>query len=123
MRSEISRAWVCGPWWLGMVKGCRRGLRGGGRLGGRGWLWVGDVGRVFGMDMARWILEGLGVYLALGVVFSVPFAFGLVGRVSPAARGAGWGFRLMILPGCAAVWPVLVWLLLPVGSGDGEAVR
>jgi len=65
------------------------------------------------MEIAGWMVLGLGVYLAVGVVFAVPFAFGLVGRVSPAARGAGLGFRLLIVPGCAALWPLMVWALVP----------
>jgi hypothetical protein len=47
-------------------------------------------------------------YGAAGLLFAVAFlAFGLA-RVDPQAKGAGFGFRLMILPGAAALWPVLL---------------
>jgi len=31
-----------------------------------------------------------------------------VDRIDPNARGAGLGFRLLILPGSAALWPLLL---------------
>jgi hypothetical protein len=59
------------------------------------------------LTLATWLVRGIGIYLALGVLFAVPFVVRGVGRVDPAAIGAGWGFRLLILPGVAALWPVL----------------
>ncbi len=53
------------------------------------------------------IIWGIGVYLAVGVVFAAAFVAAGVGRVSPAARGSGWGFRLLIIPGTAIFWPLL----------------
>lgn len=55
------------------------------------------------------VLGAIGVYLLMGLLFAAWFvAFG-VGRVDPVARGAGVGFRVLIAPGCAALWP---WMLL-----------
>jgi len=65
------------------------------------------------MDVVGLVLIVVAVYLALGLVFAVPFAAAWVGKIDPAARGSGWGFRLMIVPGSAVVWPVLVWRLMP----------
>lgn len=65
-------------------------------------------------------LIALGAYLAIGAVFGVAFAFRLVDRVDPAARGAGWGFRLLIVPGAAALWP---WLLIRARRTGGETAR
>jgi hypothetical protein len=31
-----------------------------------------------------------------------------VDRIDPMARGAGWGFRLLITPGAALFWPLLL---------------
>ncbi len=47
-------------------------------------------------------------YAAVGVVFAAVFAVWGVARVDPAAKGAPLGFRLLILPGCAALWPLLL---------------
>ncbi len=48
------------------------------------------------------------VYIACGLAFSLFFVWRGAGRVDPAARSAGWGFRLIVLPGVAALWPVLL---------------
>ena len=50
----------------------------------------------------------LGAYLLGGLVLGVPFVLRGVDRVDEAARGAGPGFRLLILPGTVALWPWLV---------------
>jgi hypothetical protein len=42
------------------------------------------------------------------VVFAAAFVIRGVQRVDPAAKGAPLGFRLLILPGCAALWPLLL---------------
>ncbi len=57
-------------------------------------------------------LAALGVYLALGVLFGIPFVLAGVQRIDHGAAGAGLGFRLLILPGTAALWPLLLtrWL-------------
>ena len=49
-----------------------------------------------------------GAYMAAGVVFAVAFVTLGVQRVDPAAKGAPLGFRLLILPGSAALWPILL---------------
>lgn len=48
------------------------------------------------------------LYLATGVVFAVPFAMFGARRVDPAAATAGWGFRLLIVPGATVFWPLLL---------------
>jgi hypothetical protein len=62
--------------------------------------------------LASWLLSLFGVYLALGVVFAVPFVIRGAGRIDPAAREGSWGFRLLIFPGTVALWPLLArrWL-------------
>jgi len=59
-------------------------------------------------EVAGWIANALTAYVAVGVLFAVPFvAFG-VGRVDPTAASGTWGFRLAIFPGSVALWPVLL---------------
>jgi hypothetical protein len=62
--------------------------------------------------LASWLVTLLGVYAALGLVFAVAFVTRGVGRVDPAAREGTWGFRLLIVPGTVALWPLLArrWL-------------
>lgn len=51
-------------------------------------------------------------YLAIGVAFGLAFVIRGVAKVDPSAADSGWGFRLVILPGVAALWPLLLrrWL-------------
>ena len=66
--------------------------------------------------LARVMVDILVAYVALGALFALPFVARGVERLDPDARGAGWGFRLIILPGSAALWPLLAWRLL---RGEG----
>jgi hypothetical protein len=50
----------------------------------------------------------LGIYLACGLVFAIPFALMGVKRIDPHAANGSWGFRLLIVPGTMALWPMLL---------------
>ena len=50
----------------------------------------------------------IGLYLLAGLLFAVWFAARGAGRLNPVAREGSWGFRLLILPGSALLWPWLV---------------
>ncbi len=67
------------------------------------------------MSVVTIILLGLAVYAAIGVGFAIAFVVWGVGRVDVAARNAGPGFRLLIMPGVAALWPLMLrrWLNSP----------
>jgi hypothetical protein len=58
--------------------------------------------------IAAAILIVLGIYLACGLVFAVPFAFWGAQKIDPHAAPGGWGFRLLIIPGTMALWPLLM---------------
>jgi hypothetical protein len=61
------------------------------------------------MDQVIPVLVYLGfAYVALGLLFAVPFAFRFVNRLDPDARDGSLGFRLLIIPGAAALWPLLL---------------
>lgn len=47
-------------------------------------------------------------YAACGVLFAIAFVMKGVERVDSQAHGAPLGFRLLILPGAAALWPLLL---------------
>lgn len=57
-------------------------------------------------------VDSVTIYAAVGVVFAVAFVAWGVSRVDTHAAGARLGFRLMIFPGVAAQWPLLLnrWL-------------
>ncbi|MEZ4830217.1 MAG: hypothetical protein R3C61_28620 [Bacteroidia bacterium] len=54
------------------------------------------------------IFAMLGLYLLSGLVFGLLFIFRGIDRVDEGAKGAGWGFRIIVLPGVVALWPVLL---------------
>jgi hypothetical protein len=56
---------------------------------------------------ANALVLALGVYVGLGALFAVPFVLRGVNRIDPVARGGTWGFRLVVLPGVVALWPLL----------------
>ncbi|MFN0084834.1 MAG: hypothetical protein ACKVX9_05560 [Blastocatellia bacterium] len=58
--------------------------------------------------MIEWVVRLAATYAMLGALFGGVFVTVGVGRLDPAARGAGWGFRLLILPGVAALWPMML---------------
>lgn len=58
--------------------------------------------------VASWIVGALGIYLAMGLLFSIPFILKGVGKNDPAVHGATLGFRLIIVPGVVLLWPVLL---------------
>ena len=61
---------------------------------------------------AQWLVNILVGYAALGLLFAILFVSVGVSRVDPVAKGSSIGFRIVILPGVAALWPLLLgrWL-------------
>lgn len=56
-------------------------------------------------------------YAAAGIAFALAFiAFG-ARRIDPGAAAGTVGFRILILPGVAALWPLLAWRWL-TATGD-----
>jgi hypothetical protein len=62
-------------------------------------------------EVAKLLTAVLALYLGLGGVFAIGFSLAWAGRLDPVAREGSVGFRLLILPGAALLWP---WLLLRV---------
>ena len=59
------------------------------------------------MTFPEILVTATGAYLALGVLFAIPFALVGAARVDPDARGATWGFRVLVIPGAALLWPLM----------------
>ncbi len=58
--------------------------------------------------IAAIFLVGLGIYLATGFVFSLAFVIFGAGKIDPHAARGSWGFCILIFPGAAALWPILL---------------
>lgn len=59
------------------------------------------------MSTAEVVLLVVTAYLAGGALFAPAFVTVGVTRIDPAARGTSAAFRLLILPGVVALWPLL----------------
>lgn len=57
--------------------------------------------------LARLVVLAAAAYLALGVLFAIPFVTRWAGRLDPAAASGTWGFRVLIVPGTILLWPLL----------------
>ena len=65
------------------------------------------------------ILLTVEVYLALGLLFSIPFVLKGVTVIDPdGAERTKWGFRMIIIPGTIIFWPVLLrkWVNIKKGN-------
>lgn len=58
--------------------------------------------------LAELFVDALTLYGVLGVFFAIAFVARGVSRIDTHAEGAGLAFRLIIFPGVAALWPVLL---------------
>ena len=55
-----------------------------------------------------WLLSATGAYAALGLAFAIPFVTWGAGTIDPAAKVSGLGFKVLIIPGAIALWPLLL---------------
>lgn len=56
---------------------------------------------------AIFLIDAVGLYLLTGLFFGVAFVSVGVSKIDHAARGTSPVFRLLILPGSVALWPLL----------------
>jgi hypothetical protein len=59
--------------------------------------------------LAKAFVYALETYAGLGVIFAASFVCFGVQRLDPAAQGSGIAFRLLILPGVTALWPMILY--------------
>ena len=71
------------------------------------------------------LLMILGIYFAVGLVFSPLFVLFGVKKIDHGAEEGTWGFRLFIVPGCAIFWPYLLvrWMKTSQPSEEKSAHR
>jgi hypothetical protein len=65
------------------------------------------------------VLNGAALYAAAGVVFAIAFLFVGLTRIDNGAKGASLGFRLLIIPGLIALWPLMLIRWLSGGQPHG----
>ena len=61
------------------------------------------------VETAEAIAGALAGYLVLGLAFALAFVTRGVAAIDPAARGMPRLARLLIVPGAAALWPLMLW--------------
>ncbi len=60
-------------------------------------------------------LIALAVYFLIGLVFGLIFLFGGGAKIDSILADSKWIVRLLLFPGCIAVWPFLISKLLKAG--------
>lgn len=68
----------------------------------------GDLYERMSESLATALLLALAAYLAAGLVFAIPFLTRGAGAIDADAREGSWGFKLAVLPGVCALWPILL---------------
>lgn len=63
------------------------------------------------------LLFMLGLYVAVGLVCGLAFVAVGINRVDAVAKDSPFIFRVMILPGCVGLWPVVLWKWIQAGKG------
>ncbi len=73
--------------------------------------------------LAENIWLGVAAYLAIGAVFAALFVAGGAGRLDRATKGAGAGFRLLIAPGAALLWPLMLLMWIASAGANRRAAE
>jgi hypothetical protein len=71
------------------------------------------------VEIAEKVLSFAALYVAAGVLFALVFFVAGLRRIDETAARGPWRFKLLILPGVVALWPVLLakWLVArPAGE-------
>jgi hypothetical protein len=66
------------------------------------------------------ILEWIALYALIGGIVSALFLLFGVTRIDHAAKGTGILFKLMVLPGLVALWPLVILRWLSGGQPHGD---
>jgi hypothetical protein len=59
-------------------------------------------------SIAGALVWALSLYALVGLIFALPFVMRGAGRIDPVARTGTAGFRILIIPGVIALWPLLM---------------
>ncbi|MEQ1863977.1 MAG: hypothetical protein ABL996_04920 [Micropepsaceae bacterium] len=72
------------------------------------------------IETVETILNGAALYAAAGGVFALGFLILGLTRVDHGASGAGILFRLLIIPGLIALWPIILVRWIVGGQPHGD---
>lgn len=74
------------------------------------------------IETVQAVLDLVAAYAAVGVIFSIFLLLFGTTRIDNGVKNAGFGFRILILPGLIALWPLLLirWLVGGQPHGDEE---
>jgi len=74
--------------------------------------------------IAETLVLALGLYVALGALFAIWFSAGGARRIDASVKGSSIGFRALVAPGAAALWPLLiVWVARGRSNAAPETIR
>jgi hypothetical protein len=59
-------------------------------------------------SLVELLAAGVGAYASAGLLFALAFVTRGVARIDGQAQGTGIFFRLIIVPGTVALWPLLL---------------
>ncbi|MFK7885323.1 MAG: hypothetical protein AB8G16_00530 [Gammaproteobacteria bacterium] len=74
---------------------------------------------MLGVVTAQALVTAGAVYVLIGFLIALPFVLRGAGAIDPSAAQGSIGFKLAILPGCIALWPLIV-VLWRRGRGLSE---
>ena len=66
------------------------------------------------------LLSAIAAYLVAGIMFGLAFIWRGAGQLDPAAQEGSLGFKVLILPGCVALWPLLARRWYRDGTNKGN---
>ena len=77
------------------------------------------------ISIAEAIVVAIGLYFGAGLVFALLFAWRGAEAIDPAAREGTIGFRILIVPASALLWPLLLvrWMLRSPPPAERNAHR
>jgi hypothetical protein len=76
-------------------------------------------------SLVEFMVESAAIYAALGFVFAMAFAWRGAAVVDPVAHGSTLGFRVLVVPGAALLWPLLAvrWWRAAMGGAQVPGER
>jgi hypothetical protein len=72
------------------------------------------------LHTAERLVDLLFIYVACGAIFATAFVWKWVGRLDSLATDGALGFRVLVFPGVAALWPLFALRLLRGASAPPD---
>jgi hypothetical protein len=57
---------------------------------------------------AQLLVQTVALHVGIGATFAALFLWRWIGRLDAAAEHGTWGFRVLVFPGVAVLWPLFV---------------